>query len=63
MGIITDNPLSSQHWCEANGGLYGVTAPSVTSFLLTVLSSYACSFSQHKITKGFSELLDDINKT
>lgn len=40
-----------------------MTAPSVTSFLLTVISSCACSFSQHKIIEDFSELLDDTKKT
>uniref|UniRef100_A0A663EN69 Cation channel sperm associated 3 n=1 Tax=Aquila chrysaetos chrysaetos TaxID=223781 RepID=A0A663EN69_AQUCH len=41
------------------------TVLSVTSFLLMAFSSWACSFSQHKITQGedFSELLDDIKKT
>lgn len=56
-------PFPARIWCETSGGFYGVTTPSVTSFLLTVLSSCACSFLQHKITEDFSELLDDIKTT
>jgi len=51
-------------WCKAHGVVCGVGVPSVTSSMLTVFSSWACSFSQHKITQGedFGGLLDDIKK-